>query len=109
MSAFVKWEDTKARRRNADTRSESERATAKAAARSRLDAYKRGHLLAEMRKTAQMTQAEVAARLGVTQSRISQIESGEISGIDTVRDYVAAVGGRVDVTATLGTRSWKVA
>ena len=69
----------------------------------------RGHQLAEMRTTAGMTQAELANALGVSQARISKIEHGEISGIDVVRTYVAALGGTLDVVATLGDRSWKVA
>jgi DNA-binding transcriptional regulator YiaG len=109
MSEFVKWENVKARRRAADTRSEAERGAAKEAAEARLDAYVRGHQLAEMRKAAQLTQGEVARRLDVSQARVSKIESGEISGIDTVRAYVSAVGGQIEVRATLGDRSWKVA
>ena len=55
-----------------------------------------------------MTQAELADALGVSQARISKIEHGEISGIDVVRAYVAALGGSIDVVARLGDRSWKV-
>jgi hypothetical protein len=33
----------------------------------------------------------------VSQARISKIEHGEISGIDVVRAYAAALGGSVDV------------
>jgi hypothetical protein len=40
---------------------------------------------------------------------VSKIEHGEISGIDVVRAYVAALGGSVDVVARLGDRGWKVA
>lgn len=76
---------------------------------ARLKAYERGHKLAEMRKAAQMTQREVAERLGVSQSRISQIESGEVSGIDIFRDYAAAIGGEAEFTLKFGTRSWAVA
>lgn len=108
MSEFAKWEDVKARRRATDRRSQAERDAAKEAARERLDAHVRGHQLAEMRKAALLTQQEVADILGVTQARVSKIEAGEVSGIDTIRDYVAAVGGRIEVTATLGSRSWKV-
>ena len=53
--------------------------------------------------------AELADALGVSQARISEIEHGEISGIDVVRAYVAALGGSIDVVARLGDRSWKVA
>lgn len=41
--------------------------------------------------------------------RVSKIEHGEVSGIDVVRSYVAALGGTVDVVATLGDRTWRVA
>jgi transcriptional regulator with XRE-family HTH domain len=56
-----------------------------------------------------MTQAEVAAKLGLTQARISQIESGEIAGFDVFNDYVEAVGGEVETRVTLGACSWRVA
>jgi hypothetical protein len=45
----------------------------------------------------------------VSQTRISKIEHGEISGIDVVRANVAALGGSIDVVVRLGGRSWKVA
>lgn len=47
--------------------------------------------------------------LGVSQARISKIEHGEIAGIDTIKAYVTALGGTVDVVVTLGDRTWKVA
>ncbi|GAB3229101.1 XRE family transcriptional regulator [Glycomyces halotolerans] len=109
MTEFVNWEDVKAELRAASPLSDEEYEAVEAQARERHQAYLRGYQLAEMRKTALLTQKEVARRLGVTQARVSKIESGEISGIDTVRAYVAAVGGQVDVTATLGDRTWKVA
>jgi DNA-binding XRE family transcriptional regulator len=65
--------------------------------------------LAEMRAAAGLSQAELADALGVSQARVSKIEHGEISCIDVVRAYVAALGGSVDVVARLGDRSWKVA
>ncbi len=40
---------------------------------------------------------------------VSKIEHGEISGIDVVRGYLAALGGTIDVVARIGDRSWKVA
>jgi DNA-binding XRE family transcriptional regulator len=109
MSGYAKWSDVKARGHTADPRTAEEQAAGKAAARERREAYVRGHQLAEMRTTAGVTQAELAAVLGVSQARISKIEHGEISGIDVVRTYVAALGGSVDVVARLGDRSWKVA
>jgi DNA-binding XRE family transcriptional regulator len=107
--SYSKWSEVRARGRAADLRTDSEQAVGKAAARERREAYVRGHQLAEMRTTAGVTQAELAEALGVSQARISKIEHGEISGIDVVRAYVSALGGTIDVVATLGDRSWKVA
>jgi DNA-binding XRE family transcriptional regulator len=106
---YSKWNDVKARGREADRRTAEEQALGKAAARERREGCVRGHQLAEMRTTAGVTQAELAAVLGVSQARISKIEHGEISGIDVVRAYVSALGGSIDVVARLGDRSWKVA
>jgi DNA-binding XRE family transcriptional regulator len=108
-SDYAKWSDVKARGHAADPRTSEEQAAGKLAARDRREAYVRGHQLAEMRAAAGLTQAELADALGVSQARISKIEHGEISGIDVVRSYVAALGGSVDVVAHLGDRSWKVA
>lgn len=56
-----------------------------------------------------VTQAELADALGVSQARVSKIEHGEVSGIEVIRSYVAALVGSIDVVARLGDRSWKVA
>ncbi len=109
MAEYSKWEDVKARARALDSRTEAEREAGMEAARARREAYVRGYQLSEMRKAAQLTQAELASRLGVTQARVSKIESGEVSGIDIVRSYVTALGGEVVLTATLGDKTWKVA
>ncbi|MGV9600936.1 helix-turn-helix domain-containing protein [Streptosporangium sandarakinum] len=69
----------------------------------------RGHQLAETRKAAGVTQTELAEVLGMTQAGVSKIESGEVSGLDVIRAYVTALGGTVDLVATLGDRTWKVA
>ena len=106
---YVTWRDVKAKARALDPRSDIERGVAAATARERREAYVRGHQLAEMRKAAGLTQAELAENLGISQARISKIEHGEVSGIELVRAYVAALGGTVDVIATLGDRTWKVA
>ena len=56
-------------------------------ARRRNQAYIDGHQLAERRKALGLTQAQVAERMSVTKSRISQIERGEVSTIDAVARY----------------------
>lgn len=110
MSAtFNTWDQVKAKAATVDPRTTAEREAGRDAAATRREAYVRGHQLAEMRKAAGLTQAQVAGRLGVSQARVSKIEHGEISGIEIVRGYVGALGGTLDVVATLGDRSWKVA
>ncbi|MEU8136976.1 helix-turn-helix domain-containing protein [Streptodolium elevatio] len=49
-----------------------------AAAQTATAAYIAGYHLAELRKSLGLTQSEVAAVLGVTQARISQIERGRV-------------------------------
>jgi DNA-binding XRE family transcriptional regulator len=108
-TGYSKWSDVKAKAAALDPRSDTERAAGETTARERREAYVRGFQLAEIRKVAGVTQAELADILGVSQARISKIEHGEVSGIEIVRDYVAALGGHLDLVATLGDRTWRVA
>src|SRR5215469_4807091 len=62
-------------------------------ARRHNQAYIDGHRLAERRKALDLSQSEVAERMGVTKSRVSQIERGEVSTIEAVARYVQAIGG----------------
>jgi len=61
--------------------------------------------LAELRRRAGLTQAQVAERLGVRQERISAIERGDpgTSEVRTVGAYLEAVGGRLELSADFGT------
>ncbi|MEV5889830.1 helix-turn-helix domain-containing protein [Nonomuraea fuscirosea] len=56
--------------------------------------------LAQRRKSAALTQIEVAALMGVTKARVSQIERGEVSSVDVVARYVEAIGGHLELTAS---------
>ncbi|MFD0261138.1 helix-turn-helix domain-containing protein [Kitasatospora indigofera] len=69
----------------------------------------RGHELAELRRSAGMTQREVAGLLGVSQARVSQIEHGQVDSLDNLRAYAAAIGGEVEVSVRRGDRTVKVA
>jgi predicted XRE-type DNA-binding protein len=76
--------------------------TAVAEARQRTEAYIDAFQLAEERAALGLAQAEVARRMGVTKSRVSQIERGEVSTFDVIARYVRALGGDVQLTATIG-------
>jgi DNA-binding XRE family transcriptional regulator len=88
--------------------------TAEAAAqRSRIRAEHlgriRGHELAELRKSAGLTQADVADALGVSQARVSQIEHGQIDSLDTLRAYAEVLGAEVSIVVSRGPLTLKVA
>lgn len=78
--------------------------TAVAEHRKRLDDEVRAYRLAELRRRRSLTQAELATALGVKQPRVSQIEHGNIDNAEvaTLRAYIAALGGRLEVIATFG-------
>lgn len=71
-------------------------------------ATSRAHRLAEMRKRRHATQVEIAKAMGVTQARISRIESGELqrSEVDTLAAYVQALGGQLKIVADFGDESY---
>lgn len=64
----------------------------------------RAHRLSEARKSRDLTQEQVAEAMGVTQTRVSQIERGELnrSEVDTLASYVDALGGKLEVVADFG-------
>ena len=97
MSSFPKWQDV-----CADVVASAGGEKGVAEARHRNQAYIDGHRLAERRKALDLTQAEVAERMGVTKSRVSQIERGEVSTIEAVARYVQAIGGQIQISAVFG-------
>ncbi|MBA2595682.1 MAG: helix-turn-helix domain-containing protein [Chloroflexota bacterium] len=64
----------------------------------------RAHHLAEMREASGFNQTEIAGRLGVSQSRVSRIERGDMdhAEIATIRAYVGALGGEIEIVAKFG-------
>ena len=69
-----------------------------------LVAANRGRTLAEQRIRLGLTQAQVAAQMGVRQERVSAIERAEpgATEIRTLAGYVEALGGRLDIIADFG-------
>jgi len=61
----------------------------------RYQEMKLGMLVAEMRKHSGMTQTELADRLGIGQSTISQIESSGDMHLTTLNKIVGELGGEV--------------
>jgi len=69
-----------------------------------MDAEVRACRLREMREEQGLTQVELAERMHVTQPSVSALERGGIdrAGLATIRAYVEALGGTVDVIANFG-------
>ncbi|KKK07120.1 helix-turn-helix transcriptional regulator [Micromonospora sp. HK10] len=69
----------------------------------------RGWRLAELRKRREMTQEQVAARMGVSVARVSQIEAGSVATQEVLARYIAALGGTLKLIADFGDEQLKVA
>ena len=79
--------------------SEEEMRVARRHTRERIDAY----VLREARITQGLTQVELADRMGVSQNRVSRMESGDLAAmsVDTIRRYVEALGGSLSIVANM--------
>jgi DNA-binding transcriptional regulator YiaG len=70
---------------------------------ARVAAYKANLLaeisLAEVRQARQLTQEELAASLHTTQSGVSRLEHQTDLYVSTLRKYVEAAGGKLEITA----------
>ena len=69
----------------------------------------RGWRLAEMRRRRGMTQKQVAARMGVSVARVSQIEGGDVSTQEVLNRFVTALGGTLKLIADFGDEQLKIA
>ncbi|GAA4548339.1 helix-turn-helix transcriptional regulator [Pseudonocardia xishanensis] len=76
--------------------------------KGRLLGQVRAHRLAETRKRRGLTQRQVAEVMGVTVGRVSQIENGELAGIEVLDRYVRALGGDLQIVANFGDEQIKV-
>jgi predicted transcriptional regulator len=55
--------------------------------------------LAELRRAQNLSQSELAGRLEKGQPAVAKVEVREDPHISTVRDYIEAMGGRLDLVA----------
>lgn len=55
--------------------------------------------LAQLREAADVTQVQLAERLGRNQSTVSRIERQDDLYLSTLREYVEALGGQLDLVA----------
>lgn len=64
--------------------------------------------LRELREAAGLTQVELAARLNKAQGEVSKLERREDFYLSTLRDYVRALGGEIEVMVRLGGRQFRL-
>ena len=64
--------------------------------------------LGEIRKALEITQHELAKRMGVSQANVSQIEGKTDWYLSTLRHTIESMGGVLEVSARFGDRSVKI-
>jgi DNA-binding XRE family transcriptional regulator len=75
------------------------KAGAKAAIEQHRLAMKDALVLADLREARDATQTDVAEALGVTQPNVSRVEHEEDVYLSTLRGYVEALGGTLEIRA----------
>jgi DNA-binding Xre family transcriptional regulator len=55
--------------------------------------------LAKLRQSRNVTQVDLAAELGITQGNVSRMETRSEIYLSTLRSYIEALGGRLEITA----------
>lgn len=95
-----------------------ELAARRAPRRDVVDAHKeliraqvRAYRLRELREQLDVTQTSMAEQLNVSQNRVSTIERGNLgkTQIDTLRRYVEALGGTLNLEVQLGDEAFRIA
>jgi ribosome-binding protein aMBF1 (putative translation factor) len=105
MSSVSRWRDS----------AHLERAVQTAGGQEPFDAAVAGMLKdargwrAEIRKRRGMSQQQVATRMGVSVTRISQTEGGDVSVQDVLNRFITALGGTLKLIAYFGDEQLKIA
>jgi DNA-binding XRE family transcriptional regulator len=103
MTESVSWREVREKARSIDADWDSpERVENRRQIREEMIASVSGAKLAGIRKQLGMTQAQLAKATGLSQARISQIENGEMVSLTVLRTYVAGLGGRLEIVASIG-------
>ena len=76
--------------------------------KARVEEELRALTLKELRNELAVTQAELAANADMTQSELSRLESRADHRVSSLRRYVEALGGEIEITAVIGGRRVKL-
>jgi DNA-binding Xre family transcriptional regulator len=58
--------------------------------------------LADIRQSRNVTQIQLAAQLGITQGNVSRLEGRSEIYLSTLRHYIEALGGHLEIAAVFG-------
>jgi len=61
-----------------------------------------------LREKLGLNQASLAAKLGKSQGQVSRTEANDDPRISTIKEYVEALGGKLEVTVRCGTTGIKL-
>ncbi len=110
MSKPRSWREVTSEARAIDPTADApERVVRRARMREEMLASVSGAQLADIRKQLGLTQAQLAEAAGLSQARISQIESGSATSLESLRAYVVGLGGHLDIVARIGNIQLSVA
>ena len=102
MTAAKRWSEVR------DRHVEAMGADIVAARSARMLARVRAQTLADLRKREGLTQQQVAESMGVSVTRVSRIEHGDLSDLEVLSTYVQALGGELKIVATFDDEQLRV-
>lgn len=86
-----------------------ERVIARPGAEERVDELRAEALaeigLYELRRSLEVSQTELAARLEITQAAVSKFENSDDVRLSTLRQYIEALGGQLELCARFADRT----
>lgn len=62
---------------------------------------KQPYQLSQLRQQADISQKQLAERMGVSQANISKVENGNDIQLSTLQRYISALGGKISITAKM--------
>lgn len=86
----------------------TDRKRAEGSAHSSSNSESAGVTLKGIREAAGWTQVELASKLGKAQSEISKLERRQDFYVSTLREYIHALGGEIEVSVQLGGRTFRI-
>jgi DNA-binding XRE family transcriptional regulator len=97
------WRDVKARGRAKDAECDgAERVVRRTRMRREMLTSVSGAQLAGIRRQLGLTQVQLAKATGLSQARISRIENGAATSLETLRVYATGLGGNIDIVVRIG-------